>query len=771
MAKNNIQIVISAEDKASQPLAKIAGEVEHTGKSSEEAASKTGGFNTVVGRLGDYVKGAAIAFATYKIGDAITNFAGDAFRSAAQLEQTNMAFQSLVGNTKEANSVFASLVQYANTTPFQSREIVQAAQTLMGFGTAGQQTVDIIKKLGDVTATSGGDLKALSLVTGQVFAQGKMHAQDMYQLINDGGAGVLKIMAANAGGMGKLTEEFQNGGVPAQQYFDAINQATSQGNFAFEGAAKQADTFNGRVSTLQDTVTQFGMRLIGVKIDPQLGYVMEPGGLFDKAKGIISSLNDELGKMDAKQVLMGVESAAAIVGVIVSYKLLSSTIKGVISAYSDLKAAKDWIVDVTSAALEFGKTGISVAKTWGTKAAEIAGAAKDMAVAMGGHAKSAGTSWVKSAGEAAVEWGKQLVQITKFAVTEGPKIALKALDTGAAWVINAIRMGIVWTENLAVVVAQSVITAVRATPAALATGAAWARGAATASYAWVTVELPKIVLGWMAAARAAVVHAATSSAAWVRNAAIASFAWVTTELPKIVTGFITTSTASVVQSAITSKAWVVNAAQSSTAWVITELPKIIQGFFAVAGASIIQAGIASKAWIASAAASSEAFTAFSALVATPLVMPAIGVAAALASIALVYQAAMQARDAINDANDAKMRLNAEDSSLINHFVSVYRNPNTDAHSKALAKQFLHNDGVPGYAIGTSYAPGGSAVVGEFGAERVNLPPGSEVIPAYRTRQGAGSQSSPSISITNHIYNQTDYKSMLSDIGFQLRLAS
>jgi len=45
--------------------------------------------------------------------------------------------------------------------------------------------------------------------------------------------------------------------------------------------------------------------------------------------------------------------------------------------------------------------------------------------------------------------------------------------------------------------------------------------------------------------------------------------------------------------------------------------------------------------------------------------------------------------------------------------------------------------VPGFANGTTYAPGGMALVGERGPELVNLPRGSQVIPNHKMRGGSG----------------------------------
>lgn len=60
-------------------------------------------------------------------------------------------------------------------------------------------------------------------------------------------------------------------------------------------------------------------------------------------------------------------------------------------------------------------------------------------------------------------------------------------------------------------------------------------------------------------------------------------------------------------------------------------------------------------------------------------------------------------------------------------------------------------GIPGFASGTNFAPGGMAIVGEKGPELVNLPRGSEVVPNHRLGselRGMGGAGGPSISIGN-----------------------
>lgn len=63
---------------------------------------------------------------------------------------------------------------------------------------------------------------------------------------------------------------------------------------------------------------------------------------------------------------------------------------------------------------------------------------------------------------------------------------------------------------------------------------------------------------------------------------------------------------------------------------------------------------------------------------------------------------------------------------------------------------LHAAHIPGFASGTSYAPGGMAWVGENGPELVNLPRGSQVIPNKESMAIAGSSGSATFNMYGNI---------------------
>lgn len=148
-------------------------------------------------------------------------------------------------------------------------------------------------------------------------------------------------------------------------------------------------------------------------------------------------------------------------------------------------------------------------------------------------------------------------------------------------------------------------------------------------------------------------------------------------------------------------------------------------------ALVISAAVA--AFTAGMATMTASAVAFRALILSPLILPAIGVAAALAALGLVIAKAIETKNVVEDAK----------RSIENGYASMLKDRQqllasaeqyVDPGRRERARSALRKLGVPGYAMGTNYAPGGTALVGEQGPELVNLPRGSQVIPAPQTRQ-------------------------------------
>lgn len=206
------------------------------------------------------------------------------------------------------------------------------------------------------------------------------------------------------------------------------------------------------------------------------------------------------------------------------------------------------------------------------------------------------------------------------------------------------------------------------------------------------------------------------------------------------------------------------------------------------------------------------FGALSALIASPIVMPAIAVAAAIAALASVIAKHQETKRVIEETNDAirrndrlgadvdrlmKQRL-AEGKITQEQYQTYLRNTTAianqesqrlkDTYSGAIgsvrhwldslagsesAKKYSEMKSAGKFATGTNYAPGGMAWVGERGPELVNLPRGSQVLTNSQSRQmmskGGGGGSVVVNVAEQHIHNEADAKYWARSLGARLRI--
>lgn len=182
-------------------------------------------------------------------------------------------------------------------------------------------------------------------------------------------------------------------------------------------------------------------------------------------------------------------------------------------------------------------------------------------------------------------------------------------------------------------------------------------------------------------------------------------------------------------------------------------------------------------------AASAAFGGFKALLSTPLVMPAIAIAAALVAIAQVKAAYDEMRTAMEGAKRAGEESLAVTQQIINKNKEVQSSGVFSAQYKSRWSTATQNSlkidakmlGLPEpkFASGTNSAPGGWAVVNEHGPERRYINQGEMIVPAYRSRsEGSPAAAGPTIIIEQFNNNSGgDYHRILSDIGFALELSS
>ena len=178
----------------------------------------------------------------------------------AQLEQTRVAFASMLGSEAQANAMIGNLQKFAAETPFEMPGIRDAAQQLLAFGYDADEIIPTLTALGNAASGLGkGDVGfgQLAFVFGQIRTTGKLMGNDVMQLAQLG-VPVKDILAKN---LGLTKEELANVGELGIDANTAIRALTDGMNERFpEMMKKQSETFEGVLSNIKDNIGQaFGL--------------------------------------------------------------------------------------------------------------------------------------------------------------------------------------------------------------------------------------------------------------------------------------------------------------------------------------------------------------------------------------------------------------------------------------------------------------------------------------------------------------------------------
>lgn len=173
----------------------------------------------------------------------------------AKMEQYQVGFETLLGSEEEAAKVMAQIRDDAARTPFDVDSLTQATRMMVSAGmSADDARKDVLNLANAIAATGGGsaELSRMAANMQQIKNTGKATAMDIRQFAN-AGINIYGVLADSLGITAKQAAEMD---VTYEQLAYAFQHAAEAGGM-FEGAMEaQSQTFNGRMSTLKDNVTQ-----------------------------------------------------------------------------------------------------------------------------------------------------------------------------------------------------------------------------------------------------------------------------------------------------------------------------------------------------------------------------------------------------------------------------------------------------------------------------------------------------------------------------------
>lgn len=197
-------------------------------------------------------------------------FAGTTgFSQAFDMEGYKMQLTTAVKSTEKAGELMVRAVKYANSTPFETGEVIEATAKMEAMGASS------IKWLGDVADMAGATTKGMIQATEAMIAARKGE----FERLKEFGIDKELLMAEAAKKYGRNVVFNKRGQIKDRLKLEETLQSVMKQKFE-GGADKQAKTFKGLWSTITGVTKAALAKIVGMNEDGTI----KQGSLYEKLK-------------------------------------------------------------------------------------------------------------------------------------------------------------------------------------------------------------------------------------------------------------------------------------------------------------------------------------------------------------------------------------------------------------------------------------------------------------------------------------------------------
>lgn len=239
MAKNTVEIILAAKDKASQVTKQAFNSVQ----SSAQVA-----FGAV--KAASLAAAGAIASVNGVIGTMGISYNG-------MMEQSAVAWKTLLGSAEQAQGMLKQISDFTKSTPFETADVDMMAKYMHNAGLEGQKLFDELLRVSDVASAftiPAAEAKEMTRQMSQVRQAGVAYTEDL-NILQDRGVPIFQAISEQQGIMVKDVKKLASEGLLTSDiYIEAFNSIAK----GVEGASEdQSKTFVGMLSTLKDNIKIF----------------------------------------------------------------------------------------------------------------------------------------------------------------------------------------------------------------------------------------------------------------------------------------------------------------------------------------------------------------------------------------------------------------------------------------------------------------------------------------------------------------------------------
>jgi tape measure domain-containing protein len=191
-----------------------------------------------------------------------------ALQAAGKMEQTNIAFKTMLGSSTAAEKHLKELKDFALATPFEFEDLTAASKKMQALGFSAREVLPTLRIIGDAASGLGMGAEGINRITlalGQMKAKGVVSAEEMRQLAEAGIPAwqiLAKTLNTDVAGAMKLVEK------RAVDSATAVPALLAGMNSKFGGMMQaQSETMLGQWSNFKDKMT-FTLAEIGTALMP-----------------------------------------------------------------------------------------------------------------------------------------------------------------------------------------------------------------------------------------------------------------------------------------------------------------------------------------------------------------------------------------------------------------------------------------------------------------------------------------------------------------------
>lgn len=241
----------------------------------------------IVGGITDQVKKAGMVIGAVFGAQTLAQFTRQIVNVRGEMQMLETSFDVLLKG-KGVKTFLDEIKQFAVDSPLSLTGVSQAAQTLLGFNVAAEDTIPIIKQIGDISMGNEERFKSLNLAFAQMSSTGKLMGQDLNQMINAGFNPLQEISERTGKSITVLKDEMAKGAISSDMVAQAFKSATAEGGKFHGMTQKQADGIKGLQAQIEGA-TQEMMNDIGRMSE---GFIT---GTYQMTKSLIENY-DKIGR-------------------------------------------------------------------------------------------------------------------------------------------------------------------------------------------------------------------------------------------------------------------------------------------------------------------------------------------------------------------------------------------------------------------------------------------------------------------------------------------